>query len=46
MGFMMGKELDSFLVLIHFTLKKNPKILGKGNILKENSVRTLQQFST
>ena len=50
---MTDEELDGYLVLMYFMLKKkNPcsekklkKILFKGNIQKESSVRTLQQFS-
>ena len=54
MDFITDEELDGYLVLILFALKKEKfltikkiyKILGKGNIQKESSVRTLQQFST
>ena len=50
---MTDEELDGYLVLMYFMLKKkNPcsekklkKILFNGDIQKESSVRTLQQFS-
>ena len=50
---MTDEELDGYLVLMYFMLKKkNPcsekklkKILFKVDIQKESSVRTLQQFS-
>ena len=54
MDFMADEELDGYLVLILFMLKrkkslpskKPQKILVKGNIQRESSGRTLQQFST
>ena len=50
MNFMTEEELDGYLVLIFFMLKKKKsmpskkqKILVKGNIQKESSRRTLQR---
>ena len=54
MDVMTDEELNGYLVLIHFMLKKKKslpskkpwKILVKGNIQKESSKWNLQQFST
>ena len=54
MDFMTDEELDGYLVLILFyvkkekilALKKTVKISGKRNIQKEIGIGTLQQFST
>ena len=47
---MKDQELDVYLVLILFMLKKEKslpsKILGKWNIQKQSNVLTLQKFST
>ena len=53
MDFMTDVELDGYLVLIFFMLKKKNsltskkplKVFVKGNIQRESSGRTLQQFS-
>ena len=41
---MTDKELDGYLVSTRFMLKKKNPLLGKGNIQKESSARTLQQI--
>ena len=54
MDFTTDEELDGYLVLILFyvkkekvlALKKPEKISGKRNIQKESGIGTLQQFST
>ena len=54
MDFTTDEELDDYLVLILFyvkkekvlALKKPEKISGKRNIQKESGIGTLQQFST